>query len=52
MASRTRNAGRTAFLSQEMHAFLRRRLQELAGIILFLCGLSLSIAVLGYDSSD
>tara|TARA_R110002110_G_scaffold87806_6_gene228565 strand:- start:2285 stop:4768 length:2484 start_codon:yes stop_codon:yes gene_type:complete len=52
MASRTRNAGRTAFLSPEMHAFLRRRLQELGGIVLFLCGLALSIAVLGYDSSD
>ena len=52
MASRTRNAGRTAFLSPEMHTFLRRRLQELGGIILLLCGLALSIAILGYDSSD
>lgn len=52
MASRTRNAGRTAFLSPEIAAFLRRRLHELAGIALFLCGLALSIAVLGYDSSD
>jgi DNA segregation ATPase FtsK/SpoIIIE, S-DNA-T family len=52
MASRTRNAGRTAFLSPEMTAFLRRRLQELAGIILFLAGLGLSVAILGYDSSD
>lgn len=52
MASRTRNAGRTAFLSPEVTAFLRRRLHELAGIILFLAGLALSVAVLGYDSSD
>ena len=52
MASRTRKAGRTAFLSPEMTAFLRRRLHELAGIALFLCGLALSIAVLGYDSTD
>jgi DNA segregation ATPase FtsK/SpoIIIE, S-DNA-T family len=52
MASRTRNAGRSAFLSPEMHEFLRRRLKELAGIVLFLCGLALSVAVLGYDSSD
>ncbi len=52
MASRTRNAGRTTFLSPEMQAFLRRRLQELAGIVLFLSGLALSVAVLGYDSSD
>mgnify|MGYP001190560182 CR=1 FL=1 len=33
MASRTRNAGRTTFLSPEMQAFLRRRLQELAGTL-------------------
>lgn len=52
MASRTRNAGRTAFLSPEMHAFLRRRLKELGGIVLFLCGLALCISVIGYDSSD
>ena len=52
MASRTRNAGRTTFLSPEMQAFLRRRLQEFAGIVLFLSGLALSVAVLGYDSSD
>ena len=52
MATRTRNAGRSAFLSPEMTAFLRRRLHELAGIILFLCGLALSIAILGHDSSD
>ena len=52
MASRTRNAGRNAFLSPEITAFLRRRLQELAGVILFLGGAVLTIAVLGYDSSD
>ena len=52
MASRTRNAGRTAFLSPEMTAFLGRRLSELGGLVLFLCGLALTIAVLGYDSSD
>ena len=52
MATRTRNAGRSAFLSPEMTAFLRRRLHELAGIVLFLCGLALSIAILGHDSSD
>ena len=52
MASRTRNAGRTTFLSPEMTAFLRRRLQELAGGVLFLCGIALSISILGYDSSD
>ena len=52
MASRTRNAGRNAFLPPEMMTFLRRRLQELAGIVLFLGGAALTIAVLGYDSSD
>jgi len=52
MASRTRNAGRSAFLSPEMHEFLRRRLQEIVGILVFLCGLGLSVAVVGYDSSD
>mgnify|MGYP003636495412 FL=1 len=52
MASRTRNAGRTTFLSPEMTAFLRRRLQELSGGVLFLCGIALSISILGYDSSD
>jgi S-DNA-T family DNA segregation ATPase FtsK/SpoIIIE len=52
MASRTRNAGRTAFLSPETTAFLGRRLSELGGLLLSLCGLALTIAVLGYDSSD
>jgi len=52
MATRTRNAGRSAFLSPEMTAFLRRRLHELAGIVMFLCGLALCIAILGHDSSD
>ena len=52
MASRTRNAGRATFLSQGMHIFLRRRLQELSGTILILCGLAISLSVLGYDSSD
>ena len=52
MASRTRNAGRTAFLSQEVAAFLKRRATELAGIVLFVAGLALSVAVIGYDSSD
>ena len=52
MSSRTRNAGRTAFLSQEAAAFLKRRAAELAGIFLFVAGLAFSIAVIGYDSSD
>ena len=52
MASRTRNAGRTAFLSPETTAFLRRRAQELAGIALFVCGAALCLAVAGYDSTD
>jgi len=52
MASRTRNAGRTAFLPPEAAAFVRRRLQELGGIALFLCGAALTVAVVGFDSSD
>ena len=52
MATRTRNAGRTAFLSPETVAFLKRRARELAGIVLFLCGAALTAAVIGYDSTD
>ncbi|MGB0630262.1 MAG: DNA translocase FtsK [Alphaproteobacteria bacterium] len=52
MATRTRNAGRTAFLSPEAIAFLKRRAQELAGIVLFLCGAVMAVAVIGYDSTD
>lgn len=52
MASRTRNAGRTTFLSPEMAAFLRRRIRELAGLTLFLAGLALTVSVVGYDSTD
>ena len=52
MATRTRNAGRSAFLSPEAIAFLKRRAQELAGIVLFLCGTVLTVAVIGYDSKD
>ena len=52
MATRTRNAGRSAFLSQEAIAFIRRRAKELAGIVLLLCGAALTVAVIGYDSSD
>ena len=52
MASRTRNAGTTPFLSPETGAFLRRRLGELGGIVLFVAGLALLVAVVGFDSSD
>jgi S-DNA-T family DNA segregation ATPase FtsK/SpoIIIE len=52
MASRTRNAGTTSFLSPETGAFLRRRLAELCGIGLFVGGLALLVATAGFDSSD
>ena len=52
MATRTRNAGRSAFLSPEATAFVKRRAQELSGILLLLCGAALTVAVIGYDSSD
>ncbi|MEX2453333.1 MAG: DNA translocase FtsK 4TM domain-containing protein [Rhodospirillaceae bacterium] len=52
MASRTRNAGRSAFLSPETTAVLRRRLAELGGIAIFLAGFALAIAILGYHASD
>lgn len=52
MATRTRNAGRSAFLSPEAAAFVKRRAKELAGIVLILCGVALTAAVIGYDSSD
>ncbi len=52
MASRTRNAGSTAFLSPEMGTFLRRRLAELGGFALFVAGLALAVCVIGFDSSD
>ena len=52
MATRTRNAGRSAFLSTEASAFVKRRAKELAGILLILCGVALTAAVIGYDSSD
>ena len=52
MATRTRNAGRSAFLSPEAAAFVKRRAKELAGILLILCGVALTAAVIGYDSSD
>ena len=52
MASRTRNAGRTAFLSAEMVVFLQRRLKEVAGLVLLGLGAALALAVIGYDSGD
>ena len=52
MATRTRNAGRSAFLSPEATAFVKRRAKELSGILLLLCGAALTVAVIGYDSSD
>ena len=37
---------------QESSAFLKRRLQEACGILAFMGGLALIVAVAGYDSSD
>ena len=52
MATRTRNAGRTAFLSSEAIAFLKRRAKELAGMVILICAAALTVAVIGYDSTD
>ncbi|MEC7490743.1 MAG: DNA translocase FtsK [Pseudomonadota bacterium] len=52
MASRTRNAGTTGFLSAEIVLFLRRRMLELIGVLFFIIGLALSTSVIGYNSSD
>ncbi|MEE2996257.1 MAG: DNA translocase FtsK [Pseudomonadota bacterium] len=52
MATRTRNAGRTAILSPEIVTFLKKRARELVGVVLIACGAALTVTVIGYDSSD
>ena len=40
------------FLPEELLVFLKRRLREIAGTCLFLCGLALIVALFGYDPAD
>jgi S-DNA-T family DNA segregation ATPase FtsK/SpoIIIE len=58
MASQTRTGTdrllnrSVAFLPEAMRAFLRRRLQEIAGLALALAGCALALALSSYDSLD